>query len=152
MLLAVVAPLFARGSEALWGLAPCELCLWQRWPHMVAIAAGLLALAAFAWPRVGLGLLLVAITALVATSAIGVFHVGVENHWWQGPQACSGTIPTGLSPEELKKYLFSARMVRCDEIPWKMWNISMAGWNAILSGLLAIVLSVSVLTHIRSQS
>ena len=27
------------------GLSPCELCYWQRWPHMVAIAVGLLALA-----------------------------------------------------------------------------------------------------------
>lgn len=122
------------------GLAPCDMCLWQRWPHMVAIAAGLLALAAFAWPRLGLALLLVAIGALLVTSAIGVFHVGVENHWWPGPQACSGTIPRGLSPEELKKYLFSARMVRCDEAAWTLWGISMAGWNAILSGALALVL------------
>ena len=75
-----------------------------------------------------------AITALVVTSAIGVFHVGVEYRWWEGPQACSGNIPRGLSTEQLKKYLFGARMVRCDETVWSLWGISMAGWNAILSG------------------
>ena len=47
----------------------------------------------------------------------------------------------GLSAEELKKNLLGARMVRCDEAAWKMWDISMAGWNAILSGGLAFVLS-----------
>jgi disulfide bond formation protein DsbB len=126
------------------GMAPCEMCLWQRWPHMVAIVAGLLAFAAFAWPRVGLALVVLATTALFVTSALGVFHVGVERHWWSGPQACSGTIPRGLSPEELKKYLFAAKMVRCDEAAWTMWGISMAGWNAILSGGLAFVLALGV--------
>ena len=133
------------------GLPPCDLCYLQRWPHMVAIAAGLAALASYKWPRLGLVLVLTAITALLATAAIGVFHVGVEYHWWQGPQACSGNVPRGLSPEQLKKYLFGAKMVRCDQAAWEMWGISMAGWNAILSGTLAIVLSISVLTHIRGE-
>ena len=103
-------------------------------------------------PKVALVFALGAILALFATSGIGVFHAGVEQHWWQGPQACSGRVPAGLSAEELKKFLMGARMVRCDEIPWQMWNISMAGWNAILSGTLAIVLSLSVLNHIRAKS
>jgi disulfide bond formation protein DsbB len=90
--------------------------------------------------------------ALFVTSGIGVFHVGVEQHWWAGPQECSGRIPAGLSAEELKKYLMGARMVRCDEAAWKMWNISMAGWNAILSGGLALVLSFHVLKHVREKS
>jgi disulfide bond formation protein DsbB len=126
------------------GLAPCEMCHWQRWPHMVAIAAGLLALASFAWPRLALVFTLIAITALVVTSAIGVYHVGVEYHWWQGPQACAGTIPRGLSAEQLKKYLFGAKMVRCDETVWSLWGLSMAGWNALLSAALAFGLATSV--------
>jgi disulfide bond formation protein DsbB len=126
------------------GLAPCEMCHWQRWPHIVAIVAGLLALASFAAPRLALVFVLIATTALIVTSAIGVFHVGVEYHWWQGPQACSGNIPRGLSAEQLKKYLFGARMVRCDETVWSLWGISMAGWNALLSATLAFVLASSV--------
>ncbi|MDP2331789.1 MAG: disulfide bond formation protein B [Reyranella sp.] len=126
------------------GLAPCEMCHWQRWPHIVAIVAGLLALASFAAPRLALVLVLIATTALIVTSAIGVFHAGVEYRWWQGPQACSGNIPRGLSAEQLKKYLFGARMVRCDETVWSLWGISMAGWNALLSAVLAFVLASGV--------
>jgi disulfide bond formation protein DsbB len=134
------------------GLAPCDMCYWQRYPHMVAIAAGLGALATFHWPRIALVLVMTAITALIATSAIGVFHVGVEYHWWQGPQACSGTIPSGLPPEELKKYLFAARMVRCDQTAWSMWGLSMAGWNALLSAVLALVLASGVANWVRSRA
>jgi disulfide bond formation protein DsbB len=126
------------------GLAPCEMCHWQRWPHIVAIVAGLLALASFAAPRLALVFVLIATTALIVTSAIGVFHTGVEYHWWQGPQACSGNIPRGLSAEQLKKYLFGARMVRCDETVWSLWGISMAGWNALLSAALAFILASGV--------
>jgi disulfide bond formation protein DsbB len=132
-------------------LPPCEMCHWQRWPHIAAIGAGAAALASFAWPRLALVFALVAIAALIATAALGVFHVGVEQHWWQGPQACAGTIPRGLSPEELKKYLFGARMVRCDEVVWSLWGISMAGWNAILSAVLALVLASGVATWVRAQ-
>jgi disulfide bond formation protein DsbB len=133
------------------GLAPCEMCHWQRWPHIVAIAAGLLAAACFAWPRLALVFALTAITALIVTSAIGVFHVGVEYHWWQGPQACSGTIPRGLTTEQLKKYLLGARMVRCDETVWSLWGLSMAGWNALLSAVLAFMLATGVAGWIRTR-
>lgn len=134
------------------GLAPCEMCHWQRWPHMVAIAAGLLALASFAWPRLALVFALIAITALVVTSAIGIFHVGVEYRWWEGPQTCSGNIPRGLSAEQLKKYLFGARMVRCDETVWSLWGLSMAGWNALLSAMLAFVLGSAVFRWSRVRT
>ena len=133
-------------------LAPCDLCYWQRWPHMVAIAVGLAAGASFLQPGLAMLFALLAITALLVTAGIGVFHVGVEYHWWQGPQACSGRAPSGLSDAELKKFLLGARMVRCDEPAWKMWNISMAGWNAILSGTLALVLSITVFNHVRAKT
>jgi len=133
------------------GLPPCEMCWWQRYPHMVAIAAGLLSVAALGHPKVALWFALVAITALFVTSGIGFFHAGVEYHWWQGPQACTGNVPRGLSPEQLKKYLFGAKMVRCDETAWAMWGISMAGWNAILSAGVAFVLSATVIRNVREH-
>jgi len=134
------------------GLAPCDMCLWQRYPHMVAIVCGMLTIPLLVEPRLALVFALAAILALFVTAGIGVFHAGVEQHLWEGPQACSGRVPAGLSNEELKKWLMNAHMVRCDAIPWQMWGISMAGWNAILSGALALVLSINVLKHIREEA
>jgi len=133
------------------GLAPCDMCLWQRWPHMAAIGVGLCAVGSYAWPRLALVFTLTAILALFITAGIGVFHAGVEQQWWTGPQTCSGRIPTGLSADELRRHLFNTRMVRCDEISWKMWGISMAGWNAIISGAIALLLSSKVANHIRER-
>ena len=160
--LALPAGLAALGSGALlggalWfqyvvGLRPCEMCHWQRWPHMVAIAAGLAALALRGRPKLATALVLLAIAALIATAGIGVFHAGVENHWWQGPQACSGAIPTGLSADELKKALFGAKMVRCDEPAWKLFGISMAGWNALASGGLAALVAAALARILRRDA
>ena len=133
------------------GLAPCDMCLWQRYPHMIAILFGLITIPLMVEPKVALVFALTAIAALFVTSGIGVFHVGVEYHWWPGPQACSGNVPRGLTPDQLKKYLFGAKMVRCDETAWAMWGISMAGWNAILSGALAFVLASGVASWVRER-
>src|SRR5258708_15406307 len=93
-------------------LAPCDMCYWQRWPHMAAIVVGLAAGASFLQPRLALVFALLAITALLVTAGIGVFHVGVEQHWWTVPQACSGRVPAGLTHAELKKFLLSPRLHR----------------------------------------
>lgn len=118
------------------GLAPCELCIWQRWPHLVAvIIAGILW---FIPSRVLMGL--GAASAAVA-GGLGVFHTGVERGWWQGPTTCSGTGAdiTGLSPEQLFEQVMAAPVVRCTDVAWEMAGLSMASWNAILSfGLVAV--------------
>jgi disulfide bond formation protein DsbB len=138
--------------EFVVGLVPCDMCLWQRYPHVLAVLFGLITVPLLIEPKVALVFALLAIVALFATAGIGVYHAGVEQHWWLGPQSCTGRVPAGLTAEELKQYLMNARMVRCDEIPWKMWHVSMAGWNAILSGGLAILLSFTVLHHTRSKT
>lgn len=132
-------------------LAPCEMCLWQRYPHFVAIAFGLLAVVFMRVPQLALICALVAVGALLATASIGVFHYGVEQHFWNGPQACTGVIPSGMSPQQLKRFLEKTPMIRCDVPAWQLWQISMAGWNAMLSGGLALLLIARVVAHIRAR-
>ncbi len=109
------------------GYPPCAMCLWQRWPHAVAILIGVVALAlgnrALAW----LGAL-----AALTTGLIGVYHAGVEQKWWAGPSTCTGGGPiTGdlLSTD-------APRLVMCDVISWQMFGLSMAAWNAVFSLIL----------------
>ena len=75
--------------------------------------------------------------AAATTSAIGFYHVGVEQGWWEGPSTCSSGAIDNLSPDALLDQILSAPLVRCDEIPWEMMGISMAGWNALASLALA---------------
>jgi disulfide bond formation protein DsbB len=135
--LAILLGAFA--FQYIGGLAPCQLCLWQRWPHAAAIAVGLLAL----FVTRGLpGRLLPLLGSLAAltTAAIGAFHVGVEQKWWEGLASCTAGSISGISTADLlNPDVNVGAVVRCDEIAWAMFGISMAGWNVILSALLALI-------------
>lgn len=120
------------------GLAPCVLCIWQRWPHGVAVAVGLLALILG-----GRLLPLLGGMAALTSAGIGVFHVGVEQKWWEGLKSCTAGSIEGLSTTDLlNPDIIIAAPVRCDAIAWQMLGVSMAGWNVILSlALVAIWLA-----------
>lgn len=117
-------------------LQPCVLCIWQRWPHGAAVALGLAVWAFRDWPVVSLGLLGLAITAEVITGGIGVFHVGVEQGWWQGTADC-GSTGGADSLAALKAQIMNQPIVRCDEVAFAFLGISMAGWNVVLAAALA---------------
>jgi disulfide bond formation protein DsbB len=95
--------LAAWGFQYLGGLAPCALCYWQRYPYMAAVPVGLLALAI---PGIALPLLGAATAA--ATSAVGLYHTGVERGWWQGPDTCTAGPVGGLSPDQLLDQIMAA--------------------------------------------
>jgi len=113
-------------------MAPCKMCIWQRWPHGIAIFLGLLVI--FSPHRLWaiLGSIIVFIGA-----GIGFYHAGVEQKWWEGPSNCTGD---GLSlSDNLLDLSAPVNIVMCDVIPWQMFGISMAGWNAIISVILAVL-------------
>lgn len=124
----------AFAFQHIGGMSPCALCIWQRYPHAVAVVIGLVALRfgtpALAW----LGAL-----AALTSAGIGVYHTGVERAWWDGPSTCSAGEISGLSTDELFDEIMSAPLVRCDEVPWDMLGLSMASWNAIASLVLALL-------------
>ncbi len=115
-----------------FGYAPCEMCIWQRWPHGMAIWLGLgggLLLATGALPRKTATLIAtLAILALGLSGAIGVFHAGVEWKLWPGPPACTGF---GYVPGQ--EDVSGFQIVRCDEAQWRLFGISLAGYNALFS-------------------
>jgi len=134
--------LSALGSQFLGGLYPCEMCHWQRWPHYAAV---LIAGASFLVPQRSLRASLVIVAALLIgiSGAIGLFHAGVEYHWWNGITACTTTVSmAGTTPAERLAAIMNAPMVRCDAAQWTLAGISLAGFNAIFSlgGAITILL------------
>ena len=118
----------AWGSQLIGGLVPCEMCHWQRWPHYAALP---LAALAIALPAARRPLTLLAALAIAASGAIGVFHAGVEYHWWEGITAC--TSPFGAGGGDILADILAAPVIRCDVAQWSLFGISLAGFNAILS-------------------
>ena len=120
----------AWGSQLL-GLVPCEMCHWQRWPHYAAVAVAALAFAPLPRP-VQMLFVLFAGVLIAVSGAIGVFHAGVEYHWWQGITACTAPIGQG-DPMDLLNQALRRPLVRCDVPQWSLFGISLAGFNAIFS-------------------
>lgn len=130
---ALLAGAFA--FEFIGGMHPCQLCLWQRWPHAAAIVIAALVL------RFGVRWLgwLGALAALT-TAGIAFFHTGVERGWWEGLASCSGGSLAGIDVNDLlNPNVAIAAPVRCDEVPWEMLGLSMASWNGLASLALAFL-------------
>jgi disulfide bond formation protein DsbB len=131
----------AFAFQYLGGLPPCEMCIWQRWPHGAAILLGIggagLALLGAVPAKAARALAWLAVAALVVTGAIGIFHAGVEWKLWQGPAHCTG----GLYVPGRDDFS-TIQVVRCDEALWRFLGISLAGYNAILSLAVASIAAV----------
>jgi disulfide bond formation protein DsbB len=145
-LLAAAAPIFAIGSETWWGLAPCALCLWQRWPYWAA--AGLAGLAIVIPGRARVAALSLAGLAALVSGAIGGFHVGVEQGWWPSPlPGCAAPTAAGpLSIDEMMRALAAAPTKPCDAATYLIPGLplSMAAMNLIYGaglGLFALALA-----------
>ncbi len=134
----------ALGSQYFGGLHPCEMCMWQRWPHGVAIVLAALSFTAPAGARSSRTLVLLAALAIAVSGAIGVYHAGVEAKIFEGFTQCTA-LPRAANAADLLKEITKAPLVRCDQVQFRFLGISMAGWNAILSlGGAALILLLSI--------
>jgi disulfide bond formation protein DsbB len=120
-------------SQYGFGLFPCEMCWWQRWPHFAAVALALVS--TMAQPK-RLWISLAALAILVS-GLTGAFHAGVEYGWWEGITACTSHVASGGDPLAA---IMNAPLVRCDVAPWTLAGISLAGFNAIISTLSAVAI------------
>jgi disulfide bond formation protein DsbB len=122
----------AYAFQYIGGLAPCHLCWLQRYPHFVAVGLGVLALLI---PRTLLARLLplAGAAAALTTAAYGAYHTGVERHWWEGPTTCTPGSITGISAKDLLAQIQASPVVKCDQVAWDMFGLSMASWNMLLS-------------------
>ena len=128
--LALAVPAMLLGgayvSQFVFGLFPCEMCWWQRYPHFAALVLGAIGLLQ---PRQPLWPLLAGI-AILTSGLIGAFHAGVEYNWWEGVTGCATVAQAGADPLAA---ILDAPIVRCDVAPWTLFGISLAGFNFLIS-------------------
>ena len=125
--------------QHLGGFFPCKMCYWQRYPHLVAVMLAIIILITkFYW------LALLGIFATLSTASIGAFHAGVEQGWWKGPKSCTSGSINSLNIDQLLNQIMSTPIIRCDEIPWQMFGLSMAGWNTLFSIGLSLVWALAL--------
>ena len=144
--IALLTPLLLLGgayaSQYVGGLHPCDMCWWQRYPHMAATPLALLAYAMKGRPCVSALFAGLAGLAVGISGLIGLFHAGVEYGWWEGLTTCATTM-SHSDGQSMLDSIMAAKLVRCDVAPFTLFGISLAGFNAIFSlggALLTILL------------
>jgi disulfide bond formation protein DsbB len=142
---AVIAAATLAGAwyfQLVRGLVPCPLCLEQRYAYYLAVPLGLLVAFAAAKdaPRglVLAGLALLVLAAL-GNAGLGTYHAGVEWKFWPGPTECTGPIGNFGSAANLLEQLDKVKVVRCDEVQWTFLGLSLAGYNVLISLLMAAI-------------
>jgi disulfide bond formation protein DsbB len=119
------------------GLVPCELCLAERYAWYAAIPlAGLFLIAPASLGRFAAPLFLL---LFLASAGLAFYHVGVEQHVFAGPTACTAGKLQGGSIEDMTKALLATPEVQCDEVQWSLLGISLSGFNLILSLSVVVV-------------
>jgi disulfide bond formation protein DsbB len=118
----------ALGFQYFGDLPPCKMCYWQRYAHVAAACVGVLV-----WAYQKPVVYYIGAVAALISAGLGGYHAGVEQKFWEGPTTCTSAPIGGLSTDDLLAQIMAAPVVRCDEIAWDMFGISMAGWNMIIS-------------------
>jgi len=125
------------------GYPPCELCLKERIPYYAGILVAGFALLFAARGARALSRVTFSILALIfAVGAIfGAYHAGVEWGFWPGPTECTGALTRAASVTDFLKQLESVKVVRCDSAALRIFGLSLAGWNAVISlGLMVLAI------------
>jgi disulfide bond formation protein DsbB len=133
----------AWAFELIGGYTPCPLCLQERIPYYVGLPLALLALLLSAWPWPSRALLFLTAITFAVSAGLGVYHAGAEWAWWQGPSSCAAGGAGPLNPGDLLQQLENIRVVSCTDASWRFpnadWGLSFAGWNAVISAVLALI-------------
>ena len=133
-------------------IRPCPLCLEQRYAYYLAVPLG--ALVALAAVRDVSRAVLLAGLAILAAAALGnaglgTYHAGVEWGLWQGPTECTGPIMDFGSAGNLLERLNTVKVIRCDEVQWRFLGLSLAGYNVLISLLMAAIAAWGIVRFAR---
>ena len=138
--------------ELVLDIRPCPLCLEQRYAYYLAIPLG--ALVAFAASRdvsrpvLVTGLAILALATL-GNAGLGAYHAGVEWKFWQGPTDCTGAIGNLGSAGNLLERLDTVKVIRCDDVQWRFLGLSLAGYNVLISLLMAAIAAWGIRRSVR---
>ena len=130
-----------------FGYAPCQMCYWQRHAHKIVIGVAILGLIVRGLGKPDIRLInALLVLALLGSAAMGLWHMGVEYKWWDGPKTCAGG-PIDLSTLGSGQSLLDSlndpvKPPACSDAVWHFLGLSMAGWNMLISaaGALGIMM------------
>jgi disulfide bond formation protein DsbB len=149
--ISVVALGAALVSQYVFDMHPCYLCLWQRIPYAVVILLSVMGVFALKimGKKYGMFNVMLCGIAFLINAGIAFYHVGVEQHWWES--ACSFKDLADLAATDMAAAIKAAPAVSCDQIPFELFGISMAGYNVLLCGGLGVYSLIASRTVMKCE-
>ncbi len=129
--------------EYFHGALPCDLCITQRWFHGAIITYSIIIIFFLNKISISKKLLIFGVGILWFSSSVaGLYHFGIEMNFWTGPDGCSSNID--FSKDTLT-YLLEKSPIKCDEVMFEIFGLSLAGWNAFASFFIFLLTNVFLL-------
>ena len=137
----LLAIFFALYVEHVLGYKPCKLCLYQRIPYIVSIFISFVGYNYFKNDKI---LILIVVIFLISVFISG-YHYGIENNIFEEFSGCTASTLEIIDKSELLKSL-NDNASSCKDVNFKLFGISLAGINFLLS-LLIVIYSLKILVY-----
>jgi disulfide bond formation protein DsbB len=147
-LISLFALISAYFIEYILGHQPCNLCLIERIPYMMAL---IIIIINFKFNYLEKYLILLLIFIFLASTLISLYHLGIEQGFITESLVCdlknSSKI---LSKEEILQQL-QQKIVSCKDVTFKIFGLSLTTLNIILSLLITIVFTKIYLGYEKNK-
>ena len=131
LFLSIFSLLFVFILQYEYGILPCKICIWQRWPHIFNIFIAVIIISSYSIPNY---LMVLGLINMFLAFILALYHYGLEQNLWDNMFSCSGEIKfNDLSTEEILKNLNNTPIKNCEIEAWNFLNLSLTGWNMILT-------------------
>jgi len=149
LFLSIFSLLFVFILQYEYGILPCKICIWQRWPHIFNIFIALIIISSSSIPNY---IMVLGLINMFLAFILALYHYGLEQNLWDNVFSCSGEIKfNGLSTEEILKNLNNTPIKTCEIEAWNFLNLSLTGWNMILTIFISLIWFLLIYYQKRSH-
>ena len=149
LFLSIFSLLFVFILQYEYGILPCKICIWQRWPHIFNILIALIIISSSSIPNY---IMVLGLINMFLAFILALYHYGLEQNLWDNVFSCSGEIKfNDLSTEEILKNLNNTPIKTCEIEAWNFLNLSLTGWNMILTIFISLIWLLLIYYQKRSH-
>ena len=122
--------------EYILNVKPCVLCIYERYPYYLILLLSALFFLKNNWKNQLM--VLIILTSIVSFFLAG-YHVGIENGLINELSSCKTEVSKNMSKDILLKELQSKLAPSCKDVDFKLFGLSLASINMIMSLILSIL-------------
>ncbi len=134
LIVSILSLITAIYIEHIIEIKPCKLCIYQRFPYLVAIFISFLG---YYFPNNILWVKLLTLI-FVISFVISGYHVGIENEFFKEFSGCTNKNINLLDKSEILNSLQN-EVISCKNVSFKILGMSLATINMIISSLFVII-------------